>query len=137
MQSLSVFLDITKVPDFHWQKCWCPLNSRGESHDLYIFESSLGRYNCAKFHHCRICVTDFRVAHHRWAVPKRPIPKRANIRSRYRFNIYYMSLNPLQLSVAFHIETNNLICIANQIKGFCMKRNIELKGLIISCCRFV
>ena len=25
-----------------------------------IFGSSFGKYNCAKFYHCKICVTDFR-----------------------------------------------------------------------------
>ena len=32
------------------------------------------RYTCAKFHHCRICVTDFREGEQPdpWAAPKRP-----------------------------------------------------------------
>ena len=34
---------------------------------------------------------------------------------------------PFQASVAFHIETSHLICIANQMTGFYMKRNAELK----------
>ena len=36
MQSLSVFLDITKFPNFWWKKCWYQQNLRGVSHDLYI-----------------------------------------------------------------------------------------------------
>ena len=34
MQSIPVFLDITKAADFQW---WCQQNSRGEARDLYIF----------------------------------------------------------------------------------------------------
>ena len=36
MQSLSVFLDITKFPNFWWKKCWYQQNLRGVSHDLYL-----------------------------------------------------------------------------------------------------
>ena len=37
------------------------------------------------------------------------------------------SCNPFQPSVAFHIETNHLICTLNQMNGFYMKFNTELK----------
>ena len=40
MQSISVFLDITKVADFQWKNADV---SRGVSRDLYIFASSLGK----------------------------------------------------------------------------------------------
>ena len=36
-------------------------------------------------------------------------------------------LNPLQPSVAFHIETSHLICTTNQISGFYIKCNAGLK----------
>ena len=36
MQSISVFLDKTKVTNF-WQKCCCQHNSRDLSCDLYVF----------------------------------------------------------------------------------------------------
>ena len=35
--------------------------------------------------------------------------------------------NQFQPSVAFHMETNHLICIANQITGFFMERNGGMK----------
>ena len=38
-----------------------------------------------------------------------------------------ISISPFQPSVAFHIETGNLICRANQMTGFYMKFNTELK----------
>ena len=50
MQSLSVFLDIAKFDDFR-QKMLMSAEASGVSRDLY---------NCVKFHHCRICVTDFK-----------------------------------------------------------------------------
>ena len=43
--------------------------------------------------------------------------------------------NPIQPSVVFHIETNHLICTANDISGFYMKCNIGLKSvnLLFKC----
>ena len=35
-----------------------------------------------------------------------------------------VSINPLTTSVPHHIETSQLICIANQLTGFCMMGNI-------------
>ena len=35
--------------------------------------------------------------------------------------------NPFQPSVAFHIETNHLICLGNQMTGFYVKCNTGLK----------
>ena len=49
---------------------------------IYFLDLLLVRYKCAKFHHCSICVTDFREEGlsapcpppcHPWAAPKRPI----------------------------------------------------------------
>ena len=37
------------------------------------------------------------------------------------------SVNPFYLRVAFHIETRHLICSANQMIGFFMKRNSWVK----------
>ena len=39
---------------------------------------------------------------------------------------HWEKVDPLTTSVAFHIETNRLICIANQVTGFCMKNNTGL-----------
>ena len=51
----------SKICWFPMEKCWCYQNSRGVSRDSNIFLDILWlSYNCAKFHHCRICVTDFR-----------------------------------------------------------------------------
>ena len=56
MQSIPVFLDITKVADFRW-KNGVVSRTHGVCHMIYIF---LGSF----FHHRRICMTDFRMAHH-------------------------------------------------------------------------
>ena len=45
---------------FPVKECLCQQNSRSVSRDLYIFDFRQVRYNCVTFHHCRICVTDFR-----------------------------------------------------------------------------
>ena len=50
----------SKICWFPVKKCWYQQNSRGVSRDSYIFLDLLWvRYNCAKFPHCRICLTDF------------------------------------------------------------------------------
>ena len=36
-------------------------------------------------------------------------------------------INPVQPKSAFHVETSHLICRANQMTGFYMKRNIGVK----------
>ena len=60
MQSIFVFLDIVKAADFN-EKMLCQQNSRIVSRNLlYLLDRLFVRYNCAKFHHCRICVTNFR-----------------------------------------------------------------------------
>ena len=46
--------------DDSWWKNADEWNSRDMSHDLHIFWIFLGKDNFAKFHHCRICVTDFK-----------------------------------------------------------------------------
>ena len=60
MQSISVFLDIVKFADFQSKNAHVS-RTQGACHVIHIFfASSLGNKQCAEFHHCRICVTDFR-----------------------------------------------------------------------------
>ena len=61
MQSIFVSLDIAKFVDLQWKKCWCQQNSNVcVTWFIYFFDLLRVRYNCAKFHYCRICVKDFR-----------------------------------------------------------------------------
>ena len=67
MRSLSVFFDITKLNDFCWRVY----------HVIHFFFLDLLyiRYNCAKFHYCRIWVTAFTEASffstlQPWAAPE-------------------------------------------------------------------
>ena len=50
---------------------------------LCILDLLWVRYNCAKFHHCRICVTEFKdgnvLCTHPWAAPKKLILNRVNV----------------------------------------------------------
>ena len=48
---------MTKVANFRWKN---QQNPRGVSRDLYFLDFFQVRYNYAKFHYCRIYVTDFR-----------------------------------------------------------------------------
>ena len=54
MQSTYVLLDIAKFVDFN--------RTQGVYHVIHIYFLNFfnARYNCAKFHHCRIRVKDFR-----------------------------------------------------------------------------
>ena len=45
----------------------------------------------------------------------------------YCGNIDFKCIAPFQHSVGFHTETSHLICSANQMIGFYMKCNTELK----------
>ena len=70
-----------KICGFLVKKCWCQQNSEDLSRDSYFLDLLLVRYNCAKFHQCRICVTDFRDGGlfglpHTWEAPKMPILNR-------------------------------------------------------------
>ena len=58
--SLIVFLDITKVADFRWKMLMSAEFMGCVTWFIYFFNLLYIRYNCAKFHHCRTCVTDFR-----------------------------------------------------------------------------
>ena len=37
---------------------------------------------------------------------------------------YIVMLNPLRTIVPHHVETSQLVCIANQLTGFYMMRNV-------------
>ena len=48
------------------------------------------------------------------------------------------SLNPLTTNLPHHIEASELICIANQLAGFCIMGNIVWLWVtiwVILCCR--
>ena len=81
----------SKICWFAVKKCWCQQNSRGcVTWFIYFLDLLWVRYNCAKFHHCSICVTDFREVGaflpppHPWAAPKKPILNRVKKRLWYR-----------------------------------------------------
>ena len=60
MKSISTFLAIAKFTDF-WEKNADFSRTQKTCHVIHIFLDLLQvRYKCAKFHHCRICVTNFR-----------------------------------------------------------------------------
>ena len=76
MQSrYALFLDITKIADFRSKM----LMSAELKECVTLFMNFLNllevRYNCAKFHHCCICVTNFKeggLPPNPWAAPKKP-----------------------------------------------------------------
>ena len=77
----KVFLDLAKFAEFRWKNADVS-RTQGVCHLIHIFfGSSLGKYNCSKFNHWRICVTDFKEAaflasSYPWAAPKKPILNR-------------------------------------------------------------
>ena len=59
MQSTSVFLDIKQFDNFR-RKNADVSRTQGVCHVMdMFFGSSLGKANCVKFHHCRLCMIDF------------------------------------------------------------------------------
>ena len=64
MYQNRIYICISWYSNICWflvKKYWCQQNSRGVSRDSYIFFNLLlVRHKCGKFHHCRICMTDFR-----------------------------------------------------------------------------
>ena len=64
MYQNTVYICISWYSRICWfpaKKCWFQQKSRSVSRDSYYFLDLLWvRYNCAKFDHCRICVTDFK-----------------------------------------------------------------------------
>ena len=59
MQLISVFLDITKVADFPLKVLMSAVLKVCFTSIIFSLDLLLVRYNCAKFHHCRICVTGY------------------------------------------------------------------------------
>ena len=67
---------------------------------VYVLNLLWVRYNCAKFHHCSICVRDLRkgvflLAPHLWAVLKRFILNRSNITSHICFQLAGIKFQPV------------------------------------------
>ena len=60
MHSIYVFLDITKFADFQWKILMSAILWGCVTWFIYFLDIFYVRYNYAKFHHCRICVKDFR-----------------------------------------------------------------------------
>ena len=92
MYQNTIYICISWYSKFRWfpvKKCWCQQNSRVVSRYL-LWE----RYNCAKFHHCRICVTDFRRGG-LFAPPIREQPRKSP--SWICLNAYGFSLPALKL----------------------------------------
>ena len=75
MQCISVFLDTAKFADFRWKNADVS-RTPGECHVVHIsFGFSLDKVNSAKFHHCRICVTDLRKGEPFCSPPSGAAPK--------------------------------------------------------------
>ena len=63
MYQNAIYICSSWYSKFCWfpvKKCRCQQNSRGVSHDSYIFWVFFTEGITAKFHHCGICVTHFR-----------------------------------------------------------------------------
>ena len=60
MQSKFAFLDIGNFADLRLKNSNI-IRTQVVAHVIHMFLDLLyAKHNCAKFHHCRICVTDFR-----------------------------------------------------------------------------
>ena len=79
----------SKICWFPMKNCWCQHDARDVSRDSYIFWLFFRQGITAKFHQCRMCVTDFTerraflpppppLLPHPWAAPKKPILDRVN-----------------------------------------------------------
>ena len=66
MQSISAFLDITKVAKYRLKNADVE-RTQGLCHVIYMLFGSFLRKVC--YYHCRICVTDFRDAWGLFASP--------------------------------------------------------------------
>ena len=60
VHSISAFLVITKVADFRWRNADVRRTQRVCNMIYILLEDYLGEYNCVKFLHFRICVTEFK-----------------------------------------------------------------------------
>ena len=81
MQSISIFLDIATFVDFWWKNAMSAEIKGCVTWFIKLLYLLWVRCNCAKWHYCRICVTDFREGrhfgpHHPWADPQMPILNR-------------------------------------------------------------
>ena len=76
---MFVFLDMAKLTDFWWKMLMSVKIKGSVTLFTYFLDVLYARYNCAKFHRCRICVTDFMEGvfmappPHLLAAPERPI----------------------------------------------------------------
>ena len=74
MQSISVFLEFA---DFRWKKLMSAELKETVTWFIYFLDLLCIRYNCPKFHHCRICVTDFMEGGVIFAPPIREQPRKS------------------------------------------------------------
>ena len=97
MPFIPVFPEILKIADFRWKNADVSRTQRCVTWFMYFLDLLQVRYNCAKFHQCTICVTDFRErgpfappSPQFVSTPKRSILNRININSLNlnRVNIY-------------------------------------------------
>ena len=100
MQSVSVFVDITKASGFRKKILMSAEMKMCATLFVYVLNLLQVRYNCAKFHHCRICVRDFRkgaflLAPHLRAVLNRFILNRSNITSHICFQLAGIKFQPV------------------------------------------
>ena len=84
-QSMPVFLDITKFADFRWKIAYISRNLGGCNVIHLFLDLFQVRFNCAKFHYCRICVNDFREEEAFWPpILEQPIMNRVkNVFGKY------------------------------------------------------
>ena len=80
---------------------------------IHFLDLHYVRYNCAKFHHCRICVADFREGSlfaptHSWTVPKRPILNKVKTYTQDLFCHIWLIYNKFECYLYFqtYIFTN-------------------------------
>ena len=107
------------------EKYWCQQDSRGVSRDSYIFLDLLWvRYNCAKFHHCRIRVTDFREGRGLFALPllplaapKKPILNRVKIK--YHSILVYLLIYKVALKNVTQKQSYLEFVFLEKLKIFC------------------
>ena len=114
MQSISVFLDISKFSGFRWKKFWCQQNSRGVSRDSYF---------CLIFFRHGMPVPSFIIVGyvrqtldkwaflgppHQWAAPKKPILNRVKLLTRLQLG--FSQLRQHKLRHNFKGTMNTLCC---------------------------
>ena len=80
-QSTSVFLHVAKFTDIRWKTLMSAELKGCVTWFIYFLDLPQLNYNCAKFHHYRIYVTDFmerglKDPPYSWTAPKKPILNR-------------------------------------------------------------